>query len=248
MLIKPYGDTLDDGAVQLSFTLPIPNSSRVKEVGRQYVLKLGFYKCEITHCQALSGDFTMFVAYGWSKKTIDPDKVKVPKDAVTRIMDMQEANAFIKTHIGRPLVIVGACTGSDAHTVGIDAIMNMKGYDHHFGLERYAMIKAHNLGAQVENTKLIDFAVKVKADAIIISQIVTQKDAYLANMKELTRQLISRKLRQRFILIVGGPHISQQLALKNGFDAGFGKGTYAEHVATFVAIRLAKNKPKKQII
>ena len=40
---------------------------------------------------------------------------------------------------------------------GIDAIMNMKGYNHHYGLERYRMIEAHNLGAQVPNERLIEF-------------------------------------------------------------------------------------------
>ena len=42
MLVKPYGDTLDDGAVQLSFTLPLENSSRTREAARQFALKLGF--------------------------------------------------------------------------------------------------------------------------------------------------------------------------------------------------------------
>ena len=33
--------------------------------------------------------------------------------------------------LGREVVMVGASTGTDAHTVGIDAIMNMKGYAGH---------------------------------------------------------------------------------------------------------------------
>ncbi len=50
---------------------------------------------------------------------------------------MAEACVAIREKLGRKIVVVGACTGFDAHTVGIDAIMNMKGYNHHFGLERY---------------------------------------------------------------------------------------------------------------
>jgi beta-lysine 5,6-aminomutase beta subunit len=72
-------------------------------------------------------------------------------------MTMDEVNEFIRRELGRKVVIVGACTGFDAHTVGIDAIMNMKGYNHHFGLERYSEIDAYNLGAQVPNEKLIEF-------------------------------------------------------------------------------------------
>ena len=31
MLVRPYGDTLDDGSVQLSFTLPVANGARARE-------------------------------------------------------------------------------------------------------------------------------------------------------------------------------------------------------------------------
>jgi beta-lysine 5,6-aminomutase beta subunit len=144
----------------------------------------------------------------------------------------------IRQRIGRKLVVVGACTGFDAHTVGIDAIMNMKGYNHHYGLERYHEVEAHNLGAQVPNEKLIDHAVRVNADAILVSQIVTQKDVHIQNLTELIELLEAKGLRERFIVCAGGTRISNKLALELGFDAGFGQGTYAEHVATFVIDRL----------
>lgn len=41
----------------------------------------------------------------------------------------------------KKVVIIGASTGTDAHTVGMNAIMNMKGYAGHYGLERYRGIK-----------------------------------------------------------------------------------------------------------
>lgn len=239
MEVRPYGDTLNDGAVQLSFTLPMPDSARAREAAKQLVLKLGFVHCEIVHAMALSEGFTMFVAYGWTQIGIDPDELDVEEGAVPEVMDFDEVNRFIKQRIGRRIVIVGACTGSDAHTVGIDAILNMKGYNHHYGLERYPMVDAHNLGAQVENERLVDYSEEVKADAILVSQVVTQKDVHIDNMAALLKVIEARGLRDRFILIVGGPHITHGLALDAGFDAGFGRGTYAEHVATFVAKKLA---------
>lgn len=242
MEIRPYGDTIDDGAVQLSFTLPMADSARAREAARQFVLKLGFARCEIAHATPLAEGFTMFVAYGWTQIGIDPDKIDVEEGAVPDVMKFDEVNNFIKEHIGRPIVIVGACTGSDAHTVGIDAIMNMKGFNHHFGLERYPMVEAYNLGAQVENEKLIEYSRKVEADAILVSQVVTQKDVHIENMTKLVELLEARNLRDRFILVMGGPHISHKLAQESGFDAGFGRGTYAEHVATFVARKLVEGK------
>ena len=78
MLIKPYGDTMNDGAVQLSFTLPLADSVKAREVARQFVLKLGFTCAEIVHAAPLSEEFTLFVAYGWTEIGIDPDTVDVP--------------------------------------------------------------------------------------------------------------------------------------------------------------------------
>ena len=42
------------------------------------------------------------------------------------------------------------CIGTDAHTVGIDAILNVKGHAGEKGLEYYREIRVVNLGAQVE--------------------------------------------------------------------------------------------------
>ncbi|NPV59235.1 MAG: hypothetical protein HPY75_06180 [Actinobacteria bacterium] len=242
MLIRPYGDAMDDGAVQLSFTLPAEDSPRVREAARRLVLALGFDACEIVHAASLSEGFTMFIAYARTSVGIDPDEVEVDEGAVSDCMSFEEINRFIREEIGRRVVVVGACTGHDAHTVGIDAIMNMKGYDHHFGLERYPMVEAHNLGAQVPNERLVEYALEVAADAILVSQSVTQRDAHRLNLTALAELLRARGIRDRFILIAGGPRIDNRLAGELGYDAGFGKGTYAEHVATFIARRLAARK------
>ena len=237
MFIKPYGDTSNDGAVQLSFTLPVKNCGRAKEAAKLYVQKLGFKKADIVHAEALSDEFTFFVAYGKTEVTLDYDQVEYA-EAVDKYMSMDEVNAFIKDHFKRKLVIVGACTGTDAHTVGIDAIMNMKGYNHHFGLERYPMIEALNMGSQVPNEKILDKAKELKADAVLVSQIVTQKDVHIKNLTELVELAEAEKMRGKTLLIMGGPRVNNKLAKELGYDAGFGAGTYAEHVATFVVKKL----------
>jgi len=242
MLVRPYGDTRDDGAVQLSFTLPLEDSACAREAARQFVLKLGFETCELVHAAPVSDTHTFFVAYARTREGIDPDQVAPAEQAADEALTFEEINTFIDSQIGRKLLVVGACTGSDAHTVGIDAILNMKGYKHHYGLERYPMIDAHNLGAQVPNEKLIEHAVTVNADAVLVSQVVTQKDAHVRNLTELVELLEAEGMRDRFIVIVGGPRITHKLALELGFDAGFGKGTFAEHVATFIAKRMVARR------
>ncbi|MFQ5662121.1 MAG: OAM dimerization domain-containing protein [Candidatus Paceibacteria bacterium] len=243
MNIMPYGDVLNDGIVQISFTLPVAESAKAKEAARLFVLELGFESCEVVHSEALADGYTFFLVYGETNKSIDLDKVKVDEHLKEGYLNFQEINDFIKDKIGRKIVIAGACTGSDAHTVCLDAIMNMKGYNHHYGLERYPMIQSHNLGAQVPNVELIEFAKKVKADAILVSQVVTQRDIHIANMTNFIELLNKEGIRDDFIIVAGGPKITNKLATELGFDAGFGRGTYAEHVGTFIVRQIA-NKDK----
>ena len=65
------------------------------------------------------------------------------------LLTAKEVNVAIKRGLRRQLVVVGACIGTDAHTVGIDAILNIKGFAGEKGLEYYREIKVVNLGAQV---------------------------------------------------------------------------------------------------
>ena len=74
----------------------------------------------------------------------------------------------------------------------------------------------------------------MNADAILVSQIVTQKDVHIRNLTELIELLEAKGLRERFVVCAGGTRISNKLAVELGYDAGFGQGTYAEHVATFL--------------
>ncbi len=242
MIARPYGDTLDDGAVQFSFTLPVPEGPLGREAARHLVEKWGFDQVDVVHSHALAEDFSFYVAYGRTATGIDLSTLQVEEATGPSVYTMDEANEIVRTRLGRKVVVVGACTGFDAHTVGIDAIMNMKGYDHHFGLERYPEFEAYNLGAQVPNEKLIDFAVKVKADAILISQVVTQKDVHIQNLTQFIEMLQARGLREQFIVLVGGSRIGNKLAVELGFDGGFGKGTFADHVATFIVDRLLERE------
>lgn len=241
-MVKPYGDTMGDGKVQVSFTLPVPDGAKGREAARRLVLSWGFSDCEVVHSAPLSAEFSFYVAYGKTQSSVDYDAAVPDEASADAPMTMDETDAFIRERLGRKLVVVGACTGFDAHTVGIDAIMNMKGYNHHFGLERYAEIEAHNLGAQVPNERLIDYAVKVGADAILVSQVVTQKDSHIKTLTEFIELLEARGLRGRFVCVAGGPRIGNKLAVELGFDVGFGRGAYADDVATYVARKLAERR------
>ena len=136
--------------------------------------------------------------------------------------------------------MVGASTGTDAHTVGIDAIMNRKGFAGHYGLERYEMLETLNMGSSVPNEEFIKKAVEMNADVLLVSQTVTQKDVHIQNLTELVELLEAEGLRDRFVVCCGGPRITHELAKELGFDAGFGPGKYADDVATFAVTEMVK--------
>ncbi len=237
--VKPYGDTMNDGKTQVSFTLPLPCGDESIEAAKQLMKKMGFENPQVVFYKELTKGFTFFNCYGSCTHTVDYTTISVPK-VETSTMDMHEVDDFIKENIGRPLVVIGASTGTDAHTVGIDAIMNMKGYAGHYGLERYEMIEAINMGSQVTNEDFIAKAIELKADALLVSQTVTQKDVHIKNLVELVEMLEAEGLRDKVILCCGGPRISHELAKELGYDAGFGMNTYADDVASYIAQEMHK--------
>lgn len=239
--VKPYGDTLDDGRVQLSFTLPVPLDETAKEGAKMLALQMGLEEPAVVHAEAMGSGFSFFVVYGQSKHRVDLSKLKVAKPEF-EVLDKAGVDALIAEKMGRRMVVVGACIETDAHTVGIDAIMNMKGYNGHKGLESYHEIRAINLGAQVDSEDLISRVIEEKADVILVSQVVTQKNIHLDNLTKLSDLLEAEGLRDKVILIVGGPRISHELAKELGYDAGFGTKTYAEDVASFAIHEWIKRK------
>lgn len=237
--IRPYGDTLNDGAVQVSFTLPVAATEEAKESAKVLASKMGLDEPSVVHMAEMGVGFSFFVVYGKCRHSVDMTQIQVAK-VETPVLNFYQVNDFIREKIERKVVIVGACTGTDAHTVGLDAIMNMKGYAGEYGLERYSEIDAYNLGSQVLNEELIKKAVELNADAILISQVVTQKNVHIDNLTQFVDLLDAEGLRDRFIILVGGPRIDHELALELGFDAGFGTGTLPPEVASYIVQALAE--------
>jgi beta-lysine 5,6-aminomutase beta subunit len=234
MEVRPYGDTRDDGVMQFSFTLPIEYSVKAADVGKQYLEKLGFREVSIASCEALDPAFTFYVAYGRTTIGIDPETVTGDYLDVD-IMDYYQVNAFIREHLGRKLAVVGAAIESDAHTVGIDAILNMKGFAGDYGFERYPEMDVLNMGSQIPCEQLLRTAIERNADAILVSQIVTQKNIHVQNLTKMIELLEAERVRERFVLVIGGPRINNAFAKELGYDAGFGPRTSPVEVASFLA-------------
>jgi beta-lysine 5,6-aminomutase beta subunit len=239
--LKPYGDTMNDSKVQVSFTLPIKDDEQGIEAAKLTAKNMGLSDINVAHHKALDKEFTFYVVYGSLEKGINYEDIHV-EIAQEETMDKHQVEEYIKENIKRNVVIVGASTGTDAHTVGIDAIMNMKGYAGNYGLERYDMVEAYNLGSQVPNEEFIKKAVELKADVLLVSQTVTQKNVHIENLINLVELLEAEGLRDKIVLICGGPRISHELAKEIGYDAGFGPGKFAQDVASFAVVEIINRK------
>ena len=241
MNIRPYGDTANDGIVQLSFTLPLPLNARASEAAQRYAMLMGISNPLIAHAESIDKEFTFFVIYGACIHTIDPEQILVD-DLAHNELDFHEVNELIEQYLGRQVVVIGAAIESDAHTVGIDAIFNAKGFAGNYGLERFPTFRALNLGAQVSCEALLRYAEEERADAILVSQVVTQKNVHIHNLTKLIELAEAEGVRQHYLFIVGGPRISNTFAKELGYDAGFGPGTTATSVASYIAQELIARK------
>ncbi len=239
--IRPYGDTLNDGKVQVSFTLPLPCDTLGEETAKAFAHKMGLENASVVHSTPLSDDFSFYIVYGSIRHQIDPSTITVT-DIESDTMSKEAVETYIATHFDRPLTFIGASTGTDAHTVGIDAIMNMKGFNGNYGLERYKGIQAINLGSQIDNETLLEEAITHQADVILISQTVTQKDVHIQNLTAFIELLEAENKRDDFIVIIGGARINHALAKELGYDAGFGPKKYAYDVASFAVQALHKKQ------
>jgi beta-lysine 5,6-aminomutase beta subunit len=241
--LRPYGDIMDDGTIQVCFTLPVEPSPEAREAAVQLASKMGLDGIKVATMEKAADGFALFVIYGNLRHTVNFTEINVVKvDAKKRGRD--EIDEVIRTQIGRKLVVLGACTGYDAHTVGIDAIINMKGFSGDYGLERYQWLDARNLGAQVLNEDLLKLAVQEKADAILVSKVVTQHNIHIKDFKDLVARAEKAGLSEKLIFIAGGPRVTHPLALECGFDAGFGVGTKPSDVASYIVDEFLRRRDR----
>jgi beta-lysine 5,6-aminomutase beta subunit len=246
-IVRPYGDTTGDGRIQVSFTLPVPfgtltEKARAEGAAMQLAIKMGLEPAMVVHAKGMGPDYTFFIVYGRVSHLVDLSEVEVTEREFP-LLSSAEVNLRIRSNLGRKLVVVGACIGTDAHTVGIDAILNVKGHSGEKGLEYYREIRVVNLGSQVAVPDLVARAADEGADAVLVSQVVTQRDAHITNAKEMSAAFDAAASEpaapSRPLLVVGGPRFDPSMAADLGVDKIFGKGTTPGEVASYLAYALA---------
>ncbi|SEG84967.1 beta-lysine 5,6-aminomutase beta subunit [Thermomonospora echinospora] len=239
-IIRPYGDTTGDGMVQVSFTLPVPHGLRAQAAALHLAAAMGLEPASVVHAKPMGPDFTFFIVYGRVRHLIDYARIPEPPGRAYPLLTAAEINLAVRAALGRRLVVVGACIGTDAHTVGIDAILNVKGFAGEKGLEYYREIQVVNMGAQVAVEELLARARAEGADAVLVSQVVTQRNAHLDNTRRMAAAFAAAYPdaagpgRGRPLLVAGGPRFDTVTAADLGVDKIFGRGTTPAEVASYL--------------
>ncbi len=223
-LVKPEVEWLGDGTVVVD--LMLPTSMRLAEFAAIEIgKKMNLTDVVVIHKENLHpSEGTRIQIKGRVLFDIDLNKLVLP--AEPDVMTDEEITAYVKAH---PLVIVAGTVGEDEHSVGLREIIDIK----HGGIEKYG-ITCEYLGTSVPIQKLVDAAIELKADAILMSTIISHDEIHYKNMKKVHEYAIEKGVRNKLIIIAGGTQVVPELALKQGVDAGFGRGTHGSQVATFL--------------
>jgi beta-lysine 5,6-aminomutase beta subunit len=242
--VRPYGDDTDDGKVQVSFTLPLPSDAKAEAAARQLAGRMGIRHPLVVHQKSMGPRFTFFIVYGSVDHAVDMTDLQV-KERPYPLLDQKEVVRQVRDALGgrEEAVIVGAALGTDAHTVGLDAILSVKGWAGDKGLESYRCFRVVNLRSQVHASELADRAAAEGAHAVLVSQVVTQRDAHVHHLREFAQEVDRRGLRGRFLMIAGGPRFDPAMAPELGYDRIFGKATTPSEVASYLAWALRERRP-----
>lgn len=234
-VIKPEMEWQGDGVILTTLFLPTDErTARVAalEVGR----KLGLQDVEVIHTEVMHpAEGTRVEIRGKVGFSIDTSTLEIPSEPES--MSDDEIRAAIKA---RPMTIVAATVGEDEHSVGLREIIDIK----HGGIEGYG-ITCHYLGTSVPPAKLVDAAVETNAEALLISTIISHDEIHYKNMKRIHDLCVEKGIRDRVLLLAGGTQVTPDLAVKNGMDGGFGRGTKGVHVATFL---LTHRHPQREAL
>ncbi len=230
--IKPEVEWMGDGTVLL--TMFLPASKRVAEFAAlEFAKKMNLDEPEVISVEVMQpAEGTRVELKGRVGFTIDVNNLVIPEEPA--VMSDDEIREFIKEH---PMKIVGATVGEDEHSVGLREIIDIK----HGGIEKYGVMVEY-LGTSVPVEKLVDAAIELNADAILASTIISHDDIHYKNMKRIHELAIEKGIRDKVIIVAGGTQVTPEIAVKQGVDAGFGRGSKGVHVATFLV-----NKKKEML-
>jgi D-ornithine 4,5-aminomutase subunit beta len=230
--LRPEVEKAGDGVVCVSLFLPAP-PPLARAAALELARRMGLREPEVIHQRVLHpAEGSVCEVKGVFDQALRIDTLEVPEH------EERLPHAAIEDFVRpRNLHVVAATVGEDEHSVGLQEILDIK----HGGIERYGF-RCHYLGTSVSLDALLDAAEVHGACVVLISTIVTHRDVHRESMRSLAALAEARGLRSRLLLIGGGTQVDDALARECGLDAGFGRGTTGQDVASFVVRRLRETE------
>ncbi len=223
-LLKPEVEWKADGIV--ATTIFLPCDERTAEFAAiKCGEKMGLEDVTVVHKQCIHpSEGTLVEIKGRVKFDINVDELIIP-EKIPVLSDQEIRDAISE----KPMFVVAATIGQDEHSVGLKETLDIK----HGGVEKFG-IKYLYLGTSCPVEKLIDAAIETNADAILASTIITHDDVHIKNMRKINELCIEKGIRDRIILVCGGTQVTNEIAVEAGMDAGFGRGSHGNDVASFL--------------
>ena len=222
--IRPEMEWLADGTVMLTLCFPaekhIAEAAAIECAKRMGLKEVAVISREVLH----EAEGTRIELKGKVDFAIDVESLVIP--AEPDVLSEEELRAAVEQ---RPFRVVCGTIGEDEHSVGLREIIDIK----HGGIEKYG-IEVHYLGTSVPPEKLVGAAIELNADAMLASVIISHDDIHYKNIARIDRIAREMGVRDKLIFIAGGTQVEPEQAKKAGADAGFGRGTHGNHVATFL--------------
>ncbi len=226
-MIMPEVEWLADGIVQLELLLPVPMQV-AKYAALEYAKHMNLKEAEVIHLECMqAAEGTRVQLKGKIDLAVDINSLEIPPEAIT--FSDQELWDELEAH---PMKVVAGTVGEDEHSVGLREIIDIK----HGGIEKWGF-QVEYLGTSVPIQKLVDAAIELKADVIMASTIISHDDIHYKNMKKIHDYAVEKGVRDKLVILAGGTQVTPDIAIENGMDAGFGRGTKGVHVATAIVER-----------
>ena len=222
--IKPEMEWLADGTVLLTFCFPaerkIAEAAAIECAKRMNLKDIAVISREVLH----RAEGTRIELKGKVDFDIDVASLAIP--AEPDVLSDEELREAIER---KPMRVVCGTIGEDEHSVGLREIIDIK----HGGIEKYG-VEVHYLGTSVPPEKLVGAAIELNADAMLASVIISHDDIHYKNIARIDRIAREMGVREKLLFAAGGTQVEGDKAREAGADAGFGRGTHGNHVATFL--------------
>ena len=222
--IKPEMEWLADGTVLLTLCFPsekkIAEAAAIECARRMNLKDIAVISREVLH----RAEGTRIELKGKVDFDIDIDSLVIPVEP--DVLSDEELRAAVEQQHMR---VVCGTIGEDEHSVGLREIIDIK----HGGIEKYG-IEVHYLGTSVPPEKLVGAAIELHADAMLASVIISHDDIHYKNIARIDRIAREMGVRDKLLFAAGGTQVEAEKAKEAGADAGFGRGTHGNHVATFL--------------